>query len=126
MKSSDLRTKSKPKDTKRPFKPLPDHHKPPKGKHSPPSSKSWHKITRIPQLGFHSHDYTARIPQRGLGSQDSATRTPQPGFHSQDSTARIIIICSISISQYYKIKSPHRMVISLYCMIISPNHMGRS
>ena len=30
MKSRDHGTKSKPKDTKRPFKPLPGHHKPPK------------------------------------------------------------------------------------------------
>ena len=92
-----------------------------------PGSHSQDSTDRIPQLGFHSHDYTAKIPQPGFGSQDSPTRTPQPGFHSQDSTGRIIIICSISTSQYYMIKSPYRMVISLYCVIISQSyHMGRS
>ena len=36
----------KPKDTKRPFKPLPANHKPSKGKHWAPSSKSALKISK--------------------------------------------------------------------------------
>ena len=46
MKSWDHRNKSKPKDTERPFKPLPGNRKPPTGKHWAPSSKSPHKMSR--------------------------------------------------------------------------------
>ena len=42
----DHRTKSTPKDTKRPFKPLPGNRKPSEGKHAAPSSKSAHKISK--------------------------------------------------------------------------------
>ena len=46
MKSWDHSTKWKPKATKRPFKAIPGNRKPPKGKHSAPSSKSALKISK--------------------------------------------------------------------------------
>ena len=46
MNSLDFRTKSKAKDPKRPCKALPGNGKPSKGKHSAPSSKSAHKISK--------------------------------------------------------------------------------
>ena len=45
MKSCDHSRKWQPKDTERPSKALPGNHKPPKGKHSAPSSKSALKIS---------------------------------------------------------------------------------
>ena len=63
--------------------------------------------------------------QPGFQSQGSAARIPQPRLHNQDSTARIIIICSSRISQYYMIKSPSRgHTIVLYDHITIP--YGRS
>ena len=46
MKSQDHSTQSKPKGTKCPFKPLPGHHKPPRGKYLAPSSKLAPKFRR--------------------------------------------------------------------------------
>ena len=42
----EIGTQSKAKDTKRPFNPLPGHHKPPTSKHWAPSSKSARKISK--------------------------------------------------------------------------------
>ena len=46
MNSLDFRTKSKAKGPKRPHKALPGNGKPSKGKHSAPSSKSAHKLSK--------------------------------------------------------------------------------